>query len=85
MKSLRNEKGSCYELNNLEPLSSSAHVHSGSKSASPSPIVGNAKSSLRRGPSSVGSPDWSATDEIQRLVALDQQRQSNSSLGINSW
>lgn len=61
----------------------SPHVDGGSKSASPSPIVGSAKSRLRKGPSSVGSPDWSATDEIQRLVALDQQRQSSSSLGVS--
>ncbi|KAK6633802.1 hypothetical protein RUM44_004409 [Polyplax serrata] len=70
------------ELNNSE--TTGPHIHGGSKSASPSPIVGSAKSRLRRGPSSIGSPDWSAPDEIQRLVALDQQRQSNSSLGARS-
>lgn len=57
--------------------------HGGSKSATPSPIVGSSTSRLRRGPSSVGSPEWSAPDdEIERLVALEQQRQSTSSLGV---
>ncbi|KAL0281038.1 UNVERIFIED_CONTAM: hypothetical protein PYX00_002154 [Menopon gallinae] len=62
----------------------SPQIHGGSKSASPSPVVGSAKTRLRRGSSSVGSPDWSTTDEIERLVALDQQRQNNSSLGARS-
>lgn len=54
---------------------------SGSKSASPSPIHGN---TLTRGTGSVSSADWQSNDDdIDRLVAMHQNRSSLSSLGVS--
>lgn len=53
-----------------------------SKSASPSPIVG---AGSRKGPGSVSSGEWppSPEEDIDRLVAIHQQRSSLSSLGVS--
>lgn len=54
-----------------------------SKSASPSPIVG---AGGRKGPGSVSSGEWppSPEEDIDRLVAIHQQRSSlSSSLGVS--
>jgi hypothetical protein len=53
-----------------------------SKSASPSPVVG---ASSRKGPGSVSSGEWppSPEEDIDRLVAIHQQRSSLSSLGVS--
>lgn len=53
-----------------------------SKSASPSPIVG---AGGRKGPGSVSSGEWplSPEEDIDRLVAIHQQRSSLSSLGVS--
>jgi hypothetical protein len=54
-----------------------------SKSASPSPVVG---AGGRKGPGSVSSGEWppSPEEDIDRLVAIHQQRSSLSSLGVST-
>lgn len=52
-----------------------------SKSGSPSPIHGN---TLSRGSGSISSSDWQNNeDDIDRLVAMHQNRSSLSSLGVS--
>lgn len=61
---------------------SSIVLPSHSKSASPSPIVG---AGVQKGPGSVSSGEWppSPEEDIDRLVAIHQQRSSLSSLGVS--
>lgn len=55
----------------------------GSKSASPSPVHSGA---LARGSGSISSADWQTNeDDIDRLVAMHQNRTSLSSLGVSSF